>query len=250
MEGIRGIIRKFKVGREAKGLEHPHFMRREAAAVRLGEIGGEEAVPHLEKRLVDENWGVRMYVAKALGKIFRRTGSEEALEKLSIAIDDENPTVRKVALDELELAAKAGKPASEAALKHIARALNHKEDPFMRLYALGVLSRIGGEQVVKPLVDALGHSDPNVRVRAVDRLIEVGSTLPADEKARGKLHMDAKSLSVVFDHLRGSGDQRGRDAPDLVDEAIAKATYGKITKDNAEVEINGLRMKRREKALG
>lgn len=72
---------------------------REAAAIALGHMGDEQAIPQLKKALEDESANVRLRAAWALGKMGDKSGEETALK----ALRDTDVSAQLLAVDAIEV---------------------------------------------------------------------------------------------------------------------------------------------------
>jgi HEAT repeat protein len=83
-------------------------------------------------------------------------------------------------------------------------------DVGVRMEALKVISRIGGERSIEPLISSLADADAIVRLRAERSLIDMGSA--AEAALRGKLGDDDAAVSMVLSRIIGR-IQRSGDSP-------------------------------------
>jgi HEAT repeat protein len=110
------------------------------AAIALGRIGDDRAVPHLIEALEDKSPAVRRAASIALGMI----GSSVAVDALVKRLKDEDVEVRKAALESL-IDLGIGRKDIEAVKESLA-----DPDPRVRELAATVLEK-GGEAAVEPL---------------------------------------------------------------------------------------------------
>ncbi|NSW57439.1 MAG: HEAT repeat domain-containing protein [Armatimonadetes bacterium] len=165
---------------------------RAGAARALGGIGDEQAVPHLVGRIRDSHAPVRAEAARALGLLHAATAAPHLLS----AIDDPDPAVSRAAIDAL---GRIGAPAADALLKRLITPDGAIRDdvvyalvgigtpciePLAQLAETGgtvaraaqmrVLTLIGGDEAVGPLVDGLFDEASEVRTEAMRGIQAVG----------------------------------------------------------------------------
>jgi len=146
-------------------LKNSDYEVRERAALALGEISSDFAIPYLIKTLEDDsNYDVRWRAAEALGKI----GSDAAVTHLIKALKDPDYGVR------FGVAEALGKIGSDAAVTHLIKALKDP-DYGVRFSAAEALGKIGSDAAIKALIKALEDSNYDVRCRAADALKQIGS---------------------------------------------------------------------------
>ncbi len=123
---------------------------------------GPSAAEPLATAIQDEDHHIRCSAAKVLAK----TGAEQAIEHLIMALKDKNRYVRRTAALSLSQIGDAAVHKLLAALKD--------QDRFMRHRAAEALGKIGNSAAVKPLVGALGDQDRYVRWAAAEALDQLG----------------------------------------------------------------------------
>ncbi len=165
---------------------------RAGAARALGGVGDEQAVAHLVGRIRDSHAPVRAEAARALGLLHAASAAPHLLG----AIDDPDSAVSRAAIDAL---GRIGAPAADALLKRLitpdgairddvvyalvgigtpcieplAR-LAETGGPVARAAQMRVLTLIGGEEVVVPLVEGLFDEASEVRTEAMRGIQAVG----------------------------------------------------------------------------
>ena len=127
------------------------------AALDLGKIGDESAVPSLIKALKDKKDSVLQWeAAEALGRI----GDRRAIPALVEALTYQSKSVQR------EAAMALGKMGSNAGLSHILWILQHDEDWWDRRDAADILGNIGDKSVMPYLKKALKDKNKEVREAA------------------------------------------------------------------------------------
>lgn len=130
-----------------------NFLREEAARA-LGKIGDKQAVESLISALKDNCSEVRQCSAEALGKIRDKSAIEPLME---IIKSDNDVAVRSAAVLAL------GRIGDEIAIHPPISMMNDKNDK-IRCIATESLILIKDARTIKPLVDTLKDSNPNVRL--------------------------------------------------------------------------------------
>ncbi len=140
---------------------------RRAAAVSLGEIGEERAVPGLRARLEDPAEGipVRVAAARALADV----GGPEAQAALVSAMADRSWVVQA------EAARSLGRIGDAQAIGPLVAALAHERSAVRREVAQA-LGCIAAAEAIQPLVDALGDREGEVREAVAAALLRTGVT--------------------------------------------------------------------------
>jgi HEAT repeat protein len=136
-------------------LRSPEERVRGAAALALGQAGGEEDGPALRTALNDPVPEVRSCAAGALGWL----RAVDAVEALRALLDDDVAGVRESALGALVLIA------GDGVVRGLSRDLRHAMPERQRLAALG-LGYIGDQGVLESLLEALAHPQTAIRVTA------------------------------------------------------------------------------------
>lgn len=116
------------------------------AALALGLVGRRGAVPALLRQLDDPDANVRFHVIEALGRI----GAREAAPALAAVAESRDFSVAFAALDALAL---IGEPSVAA------RIVPLLDDELLCTAAADALARIGGVEVIGPLVELLRRAD-------------------------------------------------------------------------------------------
>jgi HEAT repeat protein len=147
----------------------------------------------------EEEAAARARAAEALGEI----GDKRAILPLVSVLNDSSRTIREQAAVSLVKFRSAAVPKLTAALT--------EPDTQRKVYATGVLGKIGGKKSIPPLIKALGDTDPDVRCAAAGSLAQIGAdTLPALIKVlNGK---DEKMKPLAAAALAKIGDIRAADS--------------------------------------
>ena len=196
-------------------------VRRLAAQV-LGTLGDKQAVDPLIRRLGDEDSGVRGAAARALEKLGEPlgpliheilTGSKEAkeelkrkkdpraLQPLAEALSDQNPTVRRAAMETLLSVA------DKRAVEFILPQLNHV-DSEVRMAAAWALWHIADDRALEPLIKLLRDKEWTVRQAAASTLQAVGDARAQDALIQA-LEDETSGVRVAAASSLGKiGDQR------------------------------------------
>lgn len=143
---------------------------RMAAANALGELGENEAVPHLINRFDDPDERVRARAARACGQL----ADPRATDSLESLLADKNATVRREAADAL------GNIGNRQALQALLDRYNDSDERVRRIAVSG-FGKFESDQPVEYLVDALSDSSGPVRRTAVFSLIELLSNVPTQQ---------------------------------------------------------------------
>ena len=147
---------------------------RASAAVALGQVEEEEAVPHLLRALEAEDAWVRYYAARALG---RREAVEGTDALARAARGDRLNHVRIAALDALGRIG-GGRAAAAAA------SLTDADDPDLRRAAVASLGNNAHADALAPLLKALRSPDANLRAGAAEALGARGGAEPLEHLRR------------------------------------------------------------------
>ena len=150
-------------------LSDPYLTVQEAASTVLAAIADERVLDPLKASLGNRDWIVRMYAAKALGRI-KNPGSIEPLMPL---LHDKVKAVR-------EETAAALAAIGAAAIPSLLRALTH-EEWLVRLHAVEALGKMRSPVAVEPLLSVL-FNDPDTAVRedAIRALGQIGDSRAVD----------------------------------------------------------------------
>ncbi len=189
-------------------LKDPNGNVQEIAVGLLKDLPDAQCVDPLIGCLTSQNWVVRMHAAKGLGPI----GETRAVSHLVPLLMD---TVKAVRADATDALARIGRPAVASLLA----ALQH-EEWILRLHACEALGKIGAEDAVEPLCQAMLHDrDTAVRQDAAKALGGIGSPKALDAlvlalknvdvrpyavEALGKLK-DARAVDTLIDVVKGRG---------------------------------------------
>jgi len=199
---------------------------RYGVAYALGEMGSEagEAAPNLIRTLEDKIALVRGAAAIALGKI--RADAKVVVPALTAVLEDDDPNVRGDVLFALGLFGEEARdavpaikaklkdvvpvclraasalgdigPAANGAVSELVEALRNAEDQSLRLYAASALGKIGTEDAIAALINALSDTNKDVCGNAALALGAIGT----------KAKEGVATLLVVLKH----GDERSRSA--------------------------------------
>ncbi len=208
--GVLGKIepdkaREYQITRYINALKDEDESVRVTAAISLGNIGDAQSVGTLITALTNDSDAVRVSVANALGKLGARVKDETivrpAVEPLIASLKSDSSSVRGNAAEALKaiglpavefLATALGNPDSivRAAVDnilaeiepaktpqyHLTRYINDLKDAdiFVRSNAAISLGKIGDENAIKPLIDALSDENSVVRNNAANALKNIG----------------------------------------------------------------------------
>lgn len=177
-------------------LSHPDHTRRYAAAICLGTVGDRGALEDLARAARDRTGMVRRAACRALGEL----GDRRAALTLTLAAEDSDPLVRREAARGLGKVKAGGK-----ALQRLVRDPDWK----VRREGLRALSRVGDEEVIPTLEEALGDVEDQVREVACELLAGLGEVEPvvqtlANDPRSGVRRRAAQALGR-------SGDARAAD---------------------------------------
>jgi HEAT repeat protein len=148
-------------------LHNPSVEMRRTAALSLGKIGRPEAAPGLIQSLKDPDALVRQYSAWALGNLGEDV-TEQAGPPLVSLLEDPSPGVRAAAgqgIGQLR--------ASEQVVRLLMRAAQHR-DPEVRLASIRALAWLEARPAYPVLLAALEDPEARVRQAAIAALGELG----------------------------------------------------------------------------
>jgi HEAT repeat protein len=178
-----------------EGMSADSSMLRRVSAIAAGKTGLVALLDDLTRLLDDTEAEVREGAIEALCRLAQRDGDSVLLiavelaganaaekrrfsailfsslndaEKLSLLIKDEDPLVRKTAVNSL------AELKSPAAVSHLVMALAD-EDADVRIAAAGALGAIGGDDVIDPLLFALNDEAPWVKCAVLKSLARLKS---------------------------------------------------------------------------
>ncbi len=177
------------------------------AAIALGRIGDDRAVPHLIDALNDKSPAVRRAAAIALGMI----GNNAAVDALLKRLNDEDVEVRKAALESL-----TDLNLSKKDIEKVKESLKDP-DPRVRELAAMVLEK-GGEAAVEALLEAIEDKVREVRVTATQSLLGCLARVPVE---RSEVIRKKVSDKMV----------KAKDVAEVVIEVLDKAESGAIKKN-------------------
>ena len=165
IQGIREMGSEKAIGVLVQVLrENKDRTFRTEASEALGSIGSEQAVQALVEALDDQSESVRSNATYALGSI----GSEKAVPALIAAMKSPDENVRGLAVGAL------GSISSEEAVQTLIEALKD-QDKCVRSNAVRALGVIGSEEALQGLIEILKDADKSFRRRAVGALGSIGS---------------------------------------------------------------------------
>jgi len=185
----------------------------QSIVVAIGQANS-QALQSLQKALDDEDYSVRRQAVEALGKI----GSSPTVEALITALKHEDSSVRR------EAAKALGKIGSSQAEEALIAALKD-EDTSVRWRAAVALGWIGSPQVVEELIEVLNEAlnDENDRVRrqAAAALGEIGSSQAVAVLIKALNHWDKAVRWNAADALGEIG------SPQAVEALITALSHNK-----------------------
>ena len=201
-------------------LTHSHRKIRESAAMKLGNLKHESAVPSLIKALQDPMAHVRRRAAWALGSIKHPAAVPPLIQALNDVAEDTRQ----------EAAAALGNIGDASAVLPLANSLMDRHS-LVREYAAGSLGQIGHPSAIPPLSDALHDENEEVRGYAALALGKISRSLKG-KTVEGK---EAQALQLVAAHFRQNEEV------ETIQKAFEAALKGKVTKENARLYIKQLR---------
>ena len=216
-------------------LKDKDWYRRREAAITLGEMGDERAIPHLIVALRDSEWNVREAAEDALAQI-----GSPAVEPLLKALREYQ--IRKFVIKIL------GRIKDERVLDPLFAQLRNEE---FKEAATDALVEVG-QPAVERLTAVLNDKDKNVRKHAVIALGDIGVTECVDLLIEATQDEEWEVRLAAIASLDKIGDERGKPAikalvkdPDFVVQMRAeriiwewkkKAKAAKEAKDEEETE--------------
>ncbi len=163
---------------------------REAGSQALASIG-RPAMPGLLAKLADGDWHVRMGAVIAL----RIMGGAELLPEFVGLLHDENPYVRG------ESAKSLGRLGNDAVTDHLIGTLDD-DAKYVRIRAAGSLGRIRDPAAIPALDRVLhGDRDDDVRHRAAEALMQIGTTEAQEVVVRAARSEDPRTRHAARDSL-------------------------------------------------
>ncbi|MDH3440998.1 MAG: HEAT repeat domain-containing protein [Gammaproteobacteria bacterium] len=135
---------------------------KQEAILNLGRLGTPEAIQALSLALGDEDPRVRKAALEALSQI----GGDEALAAIASASVHDDPRARADATYAMAMVD------GYSSIEYLNLAL-HDENPMVRSAAIDSLGDIGDERAISVIQQALQDPDPTVRERALDVINEI-----------------------------------------------------------------------------
>lgn len=177
-------------------LQHPYDDVKEAALEACVSIGGEEMISRFIEMFSSEDPINRLMAVYALGKL----DSDGNLDIIKMALEDEVPDIRKIALESLNICSMDTQD-----LEIIVSRLND-ENRDVRLTVIELMGKCYNEKVVGYIIQALDDDDDWVQVRAAEAL--------GDKKEKAALSklislLDAPNKLVVFKVIEALGNIGG-----------------------------------------
>jgi len=151
-------------------LDHQYDDVKEAALEACIAIGGPEVLRHFEEMFASEEPVQRLMSTYALGKL----GPMDNMDILKLALEDEIPDIRKVAVEVLASACEVSDDWRPLVLAKLS-----DESKDVRLTVIEIMGQCFTDDFVPYLVDALGDEDDWVKIRAMDALGEHKTVLAA-----------------------------------------------------------------------
>jgi HEAT repeat protein len=164
---------------------------RDKAIKAIGELRTEKAIPIFHEMLDDDNPVVRHNAVQGLGQLeptvavseltsltrncrlfpavttfLGQMGTEEAFLGLLKALENDKPSARRYAVEEI------GKSTSEMAIPSLICVLNHDKDVSVRVKVVYTLAKFNGQEVVSALIKALDQEHHSVYLAAAIALIK------------------------------------------------------------------------------
>jgi HEAT repeat protein len=177
-------------------LKHPYDDVKEAALEACVSIGGEEMISRFVEMFSSDDPIDRLMAVYALGKL----DSEGNLEIIKLALEDEIPDIRKIALESLNLCT-----IDSEDLDLIVSRLND-ENRDVRLTVIELMGHCYNEKVAGYIIQALDDADDWVQIRAAEALGE-----KKEKAALAKLItlLDAPNKLVVLKVIDALGNIGG-----------------------------------------
>jgi len=145
--------------------QSPDPMNRLMAVYALGRLGAEENFEELKVALEDELPDIRKVALEAVSDL--ACGSDEALHLVVAKLSDESREVRLTVVDLL------GKCHMKGVLPHLLAALDDDDD-WVRIRAMEALGRRKDRQVIPELVPLLASENKLLVLKAIETLGEIG----------------------------------------------------------------------------
>ena len=142
-------------------LTHPNDEVREAALAACIALQSPEAAQHFKTLFQAEDPQLRAMAVYALG----RQSIADNLPELRLALEDETPQVRKIAVETFGASGELGKNYLAILLPRL-----HDENRDVRLTMVSLLGRSNAPEALPHLLSALDDQDDWVRIRAVEGL--------------------------------------------------------------------------------
>jgi HEAT repeat protein len=169
----------------ANCLRDSNLSVQEAAASVLSTIADERVVDPLISALVNEDWVVRMYAAKALGRL----KVSQATSTLVLLLQDKVKAVRDEAIMALQVL-------EESAVTTLLPSLQDKNWS-IRLRAVEALGLLGSSLAVSPLMDVLSREeDTTVKQDVIWALGEIGDARAIDLLVQAMKETRLRSLAI------------------------------------------------------
>jgi len=149
--------------RDLTGLRARRWMRRAAAAARLGALRSVEVLPSLRGALSDPVVAVRLTAVRAVGE----TGDHEALTALVSLLGDSSPGVARATVEVLTL---RGREVVEDVLAFLRNATTSSA----RRAAVDVLGFLRAPQAADALFAFIEDPDPTLRIKVVKAVAAIG----------------------------------------------------------------------------
>ena len=156
-------------------LLHGSYSEKKEAIRELKRLATPEAVQALSLALQDYDPRIRDVALEALASI----GSDAALGAIASASLDSNPWIRS------EAAVAFSATDSESALQYLRLAMEDP-DPRVRMSVVDAYAELPSDEAVTVISRALRDDDPEVRMHAVDALEEVGASVAFDALMRAR----------------------------------------------------------------
>ncbi|NCC24565.1 MAG: HEAT repeat domain-containing protein [Deltaproteobacteria bacterium] len=192
-------------------LEHPFNDVKEAALEACVSIGGEMITSRFMEMSKSNDPLHRMMAAYAFGRI----GARDHVEQLRRALEDEEPDIRKFALE-----AMGGLCSEDPEILKLVSARMYDENRDVRLSLVDMLGRCERPEVEGLLLSALEDSDDWVKIRAVEAvgLRSMASTVPGlVEMLRSTNQLVAMKAAEALGRIGGQSAFRA--LLDVLDEA-------------------------------
>lgn len=157
---------------------------RAAVAFALGELGYKHAIYPLTKLAADSDGKVRKEAAVAMGKLGSILFEPDLVKLLS----DKDFRVQK------EAAISLGKLGGKSAIKHLAHAATHDDDPEVCIAAATALEKLGDKQGFALLEKLMSYETSPIRQQAAEALGDLGDARAAKVLAWAAAHDTAPDV--------------------------------------------------------